>query len=211
VTLTREQLVTRARNAVTRGTFWGEGHCLIAVHTLAGAPSGTSTATQAWHNAKHKHPGSFGPAGTFEYWTGGSKGYGHIAISLGLINGAHYCVSTDVRRVGRQDIVRTASIAANWTLLHHAGYAEDVNGVWIKPAHPAPPAKPHKPPTLWAAGHKYPNWLKVAQHRLKIPETGVFDLRTKAAVRAYRKAHKLSPYSFAVIGGRMWRSLGEKW
>lgn len=72
---------------------------------------------------------------------------------------------------------------------------------------------PGKPPTLWAHGPKRSAWTKVAQHHLGIRADGIFDARTRVAVIAYRRKHKLHPWtgpSRGVIGARMWRLLLKK-
>jgi hypothetical protein len=130
-TMTKKRLVKRARNAVTKGTWFGPGQCLKSVRTLAGAEGGTYDAVAGWNKAKYKRRGQYGPAGTFEWWSGGSHGHGHVAVSIGKINGRYRCVTLDYLRHGRMNITDTANISKNWHL-HHLGYTTDINNMWVK-------------------------------------------------------------------------------
>ena len=60
------------------------------------------------------------------YWTGGSSGYGHIAISLG--NGK--VRSSDAGGSGSVATVPLGSIARDWHL-DYAGWADSINGYTI--------------------------------------------------------------------------------
>jgi cell wall-associated NlpC family hydrolase len=52
------------------------------------------------------------------FWTGGSHGFGHVAISLG--NGK--IASSDILRTGKVDVVPLSMIQQKWGL-HYAGWA----------------------------------------------------------------------------------------
>lgn len=123
---TASQVAARAKLASQQGTYFGTGHCLIFVRLMAGAPAGTRDAATAWANARYKRSGT-PPRGFPVYWTGGSRGFGHIAVS----DGDGWCWTTDYRREGRIDRVPIASITRNWGL-RYRGWAEDVNGVRIR-------------------------------------------------------------------------------
>lgn len=92
------------------------------------------SAAAAWHGAKKRHAlkgdGSSAPRGVPVFWLGGSKGYGHIAMSLG--NGM--CRSTDWPSSGRVGDVKIDTITKTW---HQdlVGWSEDLNTVtiWTKP------------------------------------------------------------------------------
>lgn len=84
-----------------------------------------------------------------------------------------------------------------------------------KPPAPTKPPAPAKPPTLWMRGPKQPTWTVRAQKLLTrngypVPATGVFGKQTRAAVRRFRRAHKIRPYSLGVIGPAVWRALQAK-
>ena len=128
--MTPDELVAAAYRAVHAGTYWGEGQCLKSVRTLAGAPGGTYDAITAWHNAEHKYPG-MGQAGTFDFWSGGSRGHGHVAISLGTLDRQHWSISLDVFRTGRMDPIPTVRIHDDWGLTY-VGHSTDINGVNIE-------------------------------------------------------------------------------
>lgn len=116
-----------ARNAEL-DNFNLPGYCLQASRTWAGINALYPTASIAWAHANdRKHGDRRPPRGSACYWTGGSKGYGHIAISLGDAN----IRSTDA---GGRGIVATRTLAwfdVNWPSLHYAGWADNINEVTI--------------------------------------------------------------------------------
>jgi hypothetical protein len=93
-------------------------------------------ASTAWRNTNDRHPGDKTdvPRGAAVYWTGGSSGFGHIALSLG--NGM--VRSTDAGGSGR-----IATVAIDWVQQHwglpYAGWAWDINEVTILHRVPKPP------------------------------------------------------------------------
>lgn len=102
------------------------GYCLIQVRTWAGIPARYGTASIAWLNTNDRHPKNRNPPrGAAVYWTGGSHGYGHIALSLG----GGKIRSTDIPS-GKVSTVDLGWIERNW---HHtyAGWAWDINEVTI--------------------------------------------------------------------------------
>lgn len=151
VTVDPETAIARARSRQRAGTriAGGAGWCLREVRTLYGVPAAAPDATTAWQWAKHKHRTertSTIPRGVPIFWTGGSKGHGHIAISAGDGD----CYTTDLPTSGRWGWVRIDDITRKWGL-DFAGWTEDLNGVrvWTKaepePTPPAPePLKPAK-------------------------------------------------------------------
>jgi hypothetical protein len=103
------------------------GHCLEWSHEQAGIPSKYLDATTAWQHATGRHltdPNP--PRGAAVHWTGGSCGYGHIAISLdhGKVR------SPDAGGPGRVATVPLHRISADWSL-HDAGWANSINGYGI--------------------------------------------------------------------------------
>lgn len=117
-----------ARNAEADRTN-SPGTCLMSVRIWCGINARYPDAATAWRNANYRHVGDRTgiPRGAAVYWTGGSRGFGHIALSLGdgLVR------STDA---GGQGIVATRSVAwfdRNWPALNYAGWAWNINEVRI--------------------------------------------------------------------------------
>lgn len=126
---TPEQAIAVARSMSARAVFVGVGNCLITVRGYYAVAAKYGTATLCWQAADHKHPVSHGvnvPRGTPVYWTGGSHGFGHIAISIG----GGLCLSTDWLRAGRIDVARIDDITSHWGL-NFEGYANEVNDVEV--------------------------------------------------------------------------------
>lgn len=115
-------------------TNWGVGYCLKFARSCAGAPANTYDAATAWRQATHRHTTGTPPLGAMVFWTGGSRGHGHIAVS----DGGGYVWSTDIIRPGRVDRVSIARLGATWGNLTYVGWTEDVNGVLIT-GFPTPP------------------------------------------------------------------------
>jgi hypothetical protein len=110
------------------------GYCLQQCRIWAGIPARYPDAATAWRNANDKHRDRKPPRGAAVYWTGGSRGYGHIAISLG----GGKVRSTDAAGAGRVATRTIGWFDRNWSSLTYAGWAWDINEVTI----------PHrKPPT----------------------------------------------------------------
>src|SRR5215831_15876293 len=99
------------------------GYCLAQVHDWAGIGAKYATASQAWYYNTAKHRDAHAPRGSAVYWTGGSHGYGHIAISLG--NGM--IRSTDAGGWGRVATVPLSWIHTHWGLTY-AGWSWQING-----------------------------------------------------------------------------------
>ena len=109
------------------------GWCLVFVRSAFGVPAQQPDAASAWANAERKHPvtsGSQVPRGVPVFWTGGSHGHGHIALSRG--DGSVW--TTDFVREGQVDVARIDDITRGWGLTL-AGWTEDLNGVtvWTPP------------------------------------------------------------------------------
>jgi hypothetical protein len=129
---------------VHRSRDW-TGWCLVFVRSCFGVPARYGSATEAWTKAEHRHPETDPdkiPRGVPVFWTGGSHGFGHIALS----RGGGSCWTTDLIRPGQVDVARIADVHARWGLTL-AGWTEDINGVrvWSPPA-PEPARKPAPKP-----------------------------------------------------------------
>jgi hypothetical protein len=73
------------------------------VRTHYNVPPAYATAASAWSKTRDRH-GSTPPKGVPVWWTGGSRGFGHVAISAG----GGFVIRTDTGgrgRVGRTDSV----------------------------------------------------------------------------------------------------------
>jgi len=120
------------------------GWCLVFVRLCFGAPAKARDAATAYAAAERKHPVTSGaqvPRGVPVFWTGGSHGHGHVALSRG--GGSVW--TTDFVRKGKVDVARIDDITRVWGL-RLAGWTEDINGVTVwKAPKPAPEPKPTKP------------------------------------------------------------------
>lgn len=131
---TPAQAVAWARAQHVSGVARWPGLCLVFVHECYDAPAKYGTATIAWQHTHRRHTGT-PPLGVPVYWTGGTHGYGHVALS----DGHGYVWSNDVLRHGKIDRVSIGSITRNWGLTYR-GWAEDINDirVWTPPVAPKP-------------------------------------------------------------------------
>jgi hypothetical protein len=162
------------------------GECLVFVRSCFDVPAHFGSAAEAWHGANVRHATSNGasvPRGVPFFWTGGSRGFGHIVLSLGGGN----CLSTDFIQTGHVDIVRIDNITHGWGQ-DPMGWTEDVNEVRIIGGG-------------WAGGNVYASKLKEGQRdsdsvrrlqyqllhtdgvpALNVAITGYYGEGTKAAV-----------------------------
>lgn len=109
------------------------------------------SAAKAWYAADRKHAGDKKPpAGVPVFWTGGSQGYGHIALSLG--NGM---IRTTDRPTGRVGTVELGYIQTYWGQ-KYMGWTEDLNGVLL-------PFLAGSGDSQWAGGDVYVEKLKNGQ------------------------------------------------
>jgi hypothetical protein len=122
---TRREAVAWARGQIDRPSKDYTRLCLQFVRLSFDLPPVEPDAGRAWDNAKRKHatsnPGAI-PFGVPVFWELSSEA-DHVALSIG----GGLCISTDVKRTGRADVVRIASITSGWNgkLL---GWTEDLNG-----------------------------------------------------------------------------------
>ena len=117
---------TTARNA-EKSTTNSPGYCLQWSRERAGAPAVYPDASTAWRNTNDRHPGDRNPPrGSMVYWTGGSHGYGHIAVAVG---------GGKVRSTDSGGSGRVATVAISWPEtywgLPYAGWSWDVNETTI--------------------------------------------------------------------------------
>jgi hypothetical protein len=172
-----------ARNAANDRTN-APGMCLQQTRMWCGINSRYPDASTAWRNTNDRHPGNRNPPrGAAVYWTGGSKGYGHIGLSMG----SGKVRSTDAGGRGRVATVEIGWVERNWGL-KYAGWAWDINETTI----------PHQSPKPAAAAAKGTNWSKVRDDLLKTlnsstakeiakPKVKKFIADTKKAIAALPK------------------------
>jgi hypothetical protein len=121
-----------ARNAMNDRTN-SPGYCLQQTRMWCGINARYGDAATAWRNTNDRHPGNRNPPrGAAVYWTGGSKGYGHIATSLG----GGKVRSTDAGGSGKVATVDLGWVERRWGL-KYAGWSWDINEVTIPHSKPA--------------------------------------------------------------------------
>jgi hypothetical protein len=132
VPLAPANAVQTAASAVASSTNV-PGQCLAWSREQADIPSKYPDATSAWEHATGRRPGDTDPPrGAAVYWTGGSAGHGHIAISLG-----HGRVrSSDADGSGDVGTVPLRFFDREWNL-HYVGWANSINGYQIPGVAPA--------------------------------------------------------------------------
>lgn len=111
--------------ARARRSWSPTGMCLVFSRSAFNVGSYYGSAAAAWRSAVHKHYGT-PPPGVPVFWTGGSHGYGHVAVSLGggLVR------TTDWPRAHVVSTARISDIHRAWGHTY-AGWTEDVNRVRI--------------------------------------------------------------------------------
>lgn len=115
-----------AKNA-EQSTSNSPGYCLQWSRERAAIGALFPDASTAWAHAFNRHKGDRNPPrGAMCYWTGGSNGYGHIAVSLG----GGKIRSTDSGGKGKPATVALSWPETYWGL-PYAGWADNVNDVEI--------------------------------------------------------------------------------
>lgn len=115
-----------AKNAEA-STSNAAGMCLQWSRERAAIAALQPDAATAWKHAHNRHPGDRNPPrGAMVYWTGGSHGYGHIAVSLG----GGKIRSSDANGSGRPATVDLGWVERAWGM-PYAGWADNVNDVVI--------------------------------------------------------------------------------
>lgn len=155
------------------------GFCQIFVRSCYGIAALWPSAASAWEHAKRRHKTSNAraiPRGVPVFWTGGTGGFGHVALSRG--DGSVW--STDFVRAGRVDVADIDAITRGWGL-KLVGWTEDLNGVRVwEPPRPVFPHVDRATAQLEAAATRRPRVRAAIRRALK-------------ALRPYatrREAHK---------------------
>lgn len=126
---TPEQALAAAKREHDHPTRSWVGWCLVFVRTMYGIGAKHPSAAAAWNASKRKHRTTSSrdiPRGVPVWWTGGSGGFGHVAISTG----SGRCWSTDYARRGKVDHVKIDDITRGWGL-RLVGWTDDVNDVRV--------------------------------------------------------------------------------
>ncbi|GAA4739421.1 hypothetical protein GCM10023350_24800 [Nocardioides endophyticus] len=104
------------------------GQCLGWSREQADIPSRFMDAATAWEHATGRHSrDTTPPKGAAVYWTGGSGGHGHIAISVG--NGM--VRSSDAGGSGVVATISLRQLTREWHLTY-VGWADSINGYRIR-------------------------------------------------------------------------------
>jgi hypothetical protein len=101
------------------------GMCLRFVRTCYKVDSKYASAAIAWSKTRYRHS-SVPPKGVPVWWTGGTRGFGHVAIS----DGGGYVISTDTGGKGRVGRTSIRHITNAWSQTYR-GWTEDINGVRV--------------------------------------------------------------------------------
>lgn len=87
------------------------GWCQVFAQACVGAAPWGASAQDAWNQIPNARTHDGTPwAGSLAYWSGGSRGFGHVAFAVE--NG--YVYSTDILRPGKVDLVPYTTIHERW-------------------------------------------------------------------------------------------------
>ena len=213
------QAVDWAKRQISNPSQNWNSLCLKFTRSCYGVAAKYPDAKTAWANVKWRHSTTDAysiPSGVPVYWATSSK-YDHIAISIG--DGK--CISTDIKRRGKPDIVAIDLVTKKWGPL--LGWSEDVNGVrvytpmgfpgGIPPVLPAgkyislsglrnaaqtDPGKPNQNTTNYAAVKPVEDALVAKGLLDKDLADGHYGKATRAA---YKRFQELCGYSGAAADG----------
>lgn len=161
--------IVNARRQSRNGPSLPGAMCLSNVEAAYGVPHWYASAALAWKGASKKHSVRNYkdiPTGVPCYWSGGSEGYGHIAISHR--RGSSKVWSTDIKRWGFFDLVDIREIEKQWGLKFE-GWSAELAGVTIY----TPPLKPTRVSKAMDSVHLALDYLSDAilkshrRHRVK--------------------------------------------
>lgn len=132
-----------AHRSVKAALGWARSHrsfdsgmCLRFVRMCYNVPAKERSAAIAWSKTKYRHK-STPPRGVPVWWTGGSRGFGHVAIS----DGDGYVISTDCGGKGRVGRTSITHITRTWGQSYR-GWTEDINGVRVYVSSGSKPSTP---------------------------------------------------------------------
>lgn len=197
------------------------GMCLWTVQEAYQGPHAHPNAANAWHAESGKHHGDSPPRGGIVWWTGGSHGYGHIAIALG----DDMILSTDLPRWGSIGRVHLHTPRTSWGL-HYAGWSDHLDNIPIHGIGGHHEKRKDIYVSKLRYGQRHSDSVKALQHRLnqilKLNEThhhlqvdGNYSAHTDYRVREWQrkigdkpdKEHRssLGPKQAAKMFGKKYR------
>lgn len=123
-----QRAIANAAGDVGTTNMTRKNHCLAWVREQYGLSSKYSSAAADWHAVPdaQRHGWYAPPAGVPVFWTGGSSGDGHVAIS----DGKGHVFSTDIGGAGTVTLVPIDKIRSEWGLVY-AGWAETLEDVRV--------------------------------------------------------------------------------
>lgn len=156
---TGNQAIARALTESGHPSQDWQGRCLVFVRTMCGVDAKYGDAATAWVNARKRHTNGTPTAGAAVFWTGGSHGYGHVALSAG--GGKVW--TTDIAGAGRVSLEDIATIHNRWGL-RYVGWSEDLNSTSLKLV--SPPPRLSLSEVKWAATHN--NLIPGSEQRISL-------------------------------------------
>lgn len=167
------------------------GTCQLWTRTIFDAPSvgdvdrdGDADAVDGWQSEPEsaRHTDRKPPRGTPVAWGGGSKGYGHRAISLGPDKNDVYQIrSTDAGGSGKIATVPLSFFEERWGM-KYLGWSETISGFEI----PGAPVIPPKPPVVKDRGWRVEKALKLLEFAHRKSKTGKRKRQLAAAIAAVK-------------------------
>lgn len=197
-------VVQTAREAIANANAYSTctpGLCLKYTRTWLEIPSRYPDAATSYAQAEKKHPGDANPPAGFPcMWYGGSKGYGHIALSVG----GGKCRSTDVPNGGRVGTVEIDWITRYWGQKYQ-GWTEDLNGMLL-------PYAAREVESEFAKGKIYVEKLKFKQLQSDSVGRLRYRLDNHSQIPAGRRPGPGVGYGVKVVNAvRYWqRNVGSK-
>lgn len=85
---------------------------------------GSDDATEAWGRTRYRVHGAWIP-GAFLWWTGGSKGHGHVAVCGWRVGNIR---TVDYPRAGRWNKTTVSALEHAWPAIDYAGMSLDIDG-----------------------------------------------------------------------------------
>lgn len=168
------------------------GYCLKYVRTWLGIGSREADAADAWATAIGRHKGDKSPPkGAPIFWTGGTNGHGHIAITK-----TDKMRSTDIPSSGKVGDNDGRWPREQWGLTY-VGWAEGFNGVRI----------PWLGDSPWASGDVYVAKLKQHQQDSDSVRRLCYRLmKHKSMPSSHRPPHLVGNYSTEIVEAvRYWQ------
>lgn len=192
----REEAAKLAENS----QFNKPGTCQLWTRTIFDAPSvgdrdgdGDADAVDGWKSepVSYRHGDRKPPRGVPVAWSGGSKGYGHRAISLGPDrNGVYQIRSTDAGGSGKIATVPLDFFEKQWGL-GYLGWSETISGLTI-PAVVKPDPEPEPPQqSPLSRGWRIDKALNLLKASQKTAKTASRKAQIARAIEAVKQINTL--------------------